>query len=186
MNITNNKEALIYFKKLGHELKYDAELLKTYLGIYEFGYLKLFYNNTYFYLSSDQKMIHDFVTWVDDAIIFYDKLLLSNNGYDVILWPDYCVNYAMELYKKHNHWNGVSFLKKNKDYVEIYRFTSTLHSPLSNDFYIRNNKALILFIEYWVDKNREILKLDCPKRLATFVNGVDFSNIDKIELDKEL
>lgn len=183
MKITDNKDALLYFKNSVSSLKDDAELLKSYLGISEFGYLKMFFDNRYFYLSSDPKMVDECVGNLRDATIFYDKASSVHNGYTTILWPNAPTHYAMSLYQKHNHWNGITVLKRNADSIEQFWFTSDINNSFLGNYYIKHDKSLIAFVQYWLNNNGKRLKLNTPEILATFVDGVNFANLDKIESD---
>jgi DNA-binding CsgD family transcriptional regulator len=183
VNVIQNKDALAYFKSVSSTLNGDAELLKSYLGISAFGYLKIFYNNKYLYLASDPLMIDLYVNNVKETIVFCDRALAMQNNYIVLLWPKSCEHYSMEFYKNSNHWNGITLLKKNKDFIELYWFTSEIHNTHASDFYMKNNRLLIAFIRHWDAKNQKRMSLDNPSLLATFSDGVDFSNIDKVELD---
>lgn len=185
MNIMDNKAALPYFKNAGGMLKDDLELLKTNLGISQFGYARLFYNNKYFFLSSDLKVIEDLLSLDDALIAGSDKAMQSQNGYDIIVWPKHPPCPALEIYTKYNHWNGISFLKKSEDYADLFWFTSETRNTSASNFYIKNSKLLIAFVQYWLNKNTERLDLNTPKVLATFVNGIDFSDIDKMELERK-
>jgi DNA-binding CsgD family transcriptional regulator len=185
MKITDNKNALAYFKNSVSSLKDDAKLLKSYLGISEFGYLKMFFDNRYFYLSSDPKMVDETIINQKDATIFYDKTSLVHNGYSVLLWPTVPTHYAMKFYQQHNHWNGITVLKKNEDSIEQFWFTSDINNNTAGHCYIRYHRLLIAFVQHWLENNRERLELDAPEQLATFVDGINFSNLDKIGLDLE-
>jgi DNA-binding CsgD family transcriptional regulator len=181
MKIIENMSLLSYFKKASEPLKDDLLLLKTYLGISEFGYMKMFFDNNFFYLSSDPKMVDDLLQHIDNATIFFEQTLAFNHGYCSILWPELPTHPTMELYIKNDHWNGISFLKKNKDSIEMHWFTSELSNASAKDFYTKNHKLLIAFIQHWLYKNTKRLDLNAPKMLANFANGVDFSNLDAIE-----
>ncbi len=85
MNILDNKAALSYFKNAGELLKDDLGILKANLGISQFGYAKMFYNNNYFYLSSDLEVIDDYIELENDIIACSDKILQPQNGYDIII-----------------------------------------------------------------------------------------------------
>jgi len=178
MKIVGNKTSAIYFKRASNLLKDDSYILKTHLGVSGFGYLKIFFNDKYFFVSNDSNLTDDFIKNAKSTEIFCDKLLQSYRGYDVMLWPESPEHYSMELYKKNNHWNGVTILKKNKNFIELYWFASKICNNLASNFYIKNSKLLISFVQYWQSKTKNRLNLDSP--LATFVDGVDFSNLDKI------
>ena len=180
MKIENNKTSLTYFKNVEPVLKDDIELLKSHLGISGFGYLKMFFDNKYFFASSDSKLTDDFVRHANNTVIFCDKALPICKGYNAIVWPKATEHHSMDLYKKNNHWNGISLFKRNKNHIDLYWFASSLDDSLASDFYLDNSKLLISFVQYWRNKTRNISDFETPKELATFVDGVDFSNIDKI------
>ena len=184
MKTVENKSALSYFKSVEEALGGDLLSLKTYLGISEFGYMKILPDNKFFYFSSDPEMIDDYVKYVQDTIIFYNQTLSIQSGYYVITWPELqTMHYSMELYKKHNHYNGVTLLKKNNDSIEMHWFTSDNQTTLDKCLYTKNSKILTAFVQHWLDKNKTILNFSSPKILATFNGSVDLSNIEKMELE---
>jgi DNA-binding CsgD family transcriptional regulator len=89
----------------------------------------------------------------------------------------------MSIYHKHNHWNGVSIFRQTKDYIEGFGFTSCIHNNSAGNYFMKNNKMLIAFAQYWLDNNRNKLQLDAPKALASAIDGINFSNLDKVALD---
>lgn len=181
MKIIENKDALAYSQNTSLSLKDDYELLKSQLGISAFGYLKIFCNNKYLYLASDSRLIDLYISNIKETIIFCDRTLAMHHGYEVLLWPRSCEHYSMEIYKNFNHWNGITLLKKSKDFMELYWFTSEIQNTNASYFYMKNNRLLVAFISYWAAKNQKRISLDNQKLLATFPNGVDFSNLDKVE-----
>ncbi len=83
----DNNTGLTYFKSVETSLKDDAYILNTHLGVSGFGYLKMFFDNKYFFVSSDSKLTDDFVKYANNTVIFCDKVLPSCKGYDAMLWP---------------------------------------------------------------------------------------------------
>jgi DNA-binding CsgD family transcriptional regulator len=186
MKIIEQKAAVTYFKNASSALMDDAELLKSYMGISEFGYSKLFHDNKYFYLSSDPRIIDACAEILDDPIIFYDKISLTHNEYTTVLWPSSPTNYAMALCQKYNYWNGATVFKKNLDSIELFWFSSYTDNDSASKYYIKNYKLLVCFVQYWLKKNRKMLKLDAPEVLAKTADVIDFSNLDKIKSDIKL
>lgn len=171
-----------YFKNSIGALKADADLLKSYLGISSFVYGRMFFDNRYLCLGTDPTMLDEFVGLKRPKAIFYDKTSSIHNGYITVLWPSSPTNPTMEIYHKRNHWNGVSIFKQTKDYTEGFAFTSDIHNSSAGNYFLKNNKMLIAFAQYWLDNNREKLKLDAPEALATINEGINFSNLNKVEL----
>jgi DNA-binding CsgD family transcriptional regulator len=186
MKIIEQESALTYFKNASFILRNDAELLKSYMGVFEFGYSKIFRDNKYFYLSSDPRIIDICGKILEDPIIFYDKASLIHNEYTTVLWPNFPRNYAMALCQKYNYWNGATVFKENVDSVELFWFSSDMNNDSASKYYIKNYKLLIGFVQYWLEKNKKMLKLDAPEVLADFVDGINFSNLDKIKSDIKL
>ena len=185
MKVVDNKDALIYFQNIGASLKDDIKLLKTYLGVCEFGYLKMFFDNKYFYVSSDTEMIDAYVKCVTSTAVFYGKTISANNGYLVLPWPKSPAHLWMDVYAKHEYYNGLTILHRNNNCIDLFWFSSKGDNNPAYDFYVSNGNVFLVFMQHWLGKNKKKSGLDAPKVLATFVDGADFSNIDKIELDKK-
>ena len=181
----NNKEALQYFRTVSDGLHDDMQLLKNYFHISEFGYLKVFFiNKKYFYLSSDPKMVEDYVKFVNEGAFFYNESIADYNEYIALLWPKSAVQLWMEMYFRHGYSNALTFIKRNKDGIDVFWVASKKQDGLTDAFYIKNTNIFITFMRHWLKKNSEVLIT--PKVFATYAKGVDFSNIDKIELNKKI
>jgi DNA-binding CsgD family transcriptional regulator len=188
MKTKDQKYALACFKNAGETTKDDLNILKTYLGISQFAYCKMFYNNKYFFISSDPKITDDFVSNTSSNFAQSFKTMQPQKGYRTITWPrdpNSLVTYQAYLSecKKNNYWNGITFFRRGKDHVELFSFASEIQNTLASNFYGDNTKILLAFVQYWLNKNTTNSILDKPTPLATFVNGVDFSNLDKMELE---
>jgi len=186
-----NYDSLLYSKSISHRLEEYVELLKSYMFISVFGYLKIFFdNNRYYYVCSDCSVTEDYILNVKNTLIFYEKNLKNTQeGYQVIFWPKIPSHYSMEIYLRHGYWNGITFLKEHEDYVELYWFASDLKNTLMNDFYIKNCDTLTKSLNWFSNKNKDMFNVAANKNLSTFIGGVDFSNIKKLKnslkLDQE-
>jgi DNA-binding CsgD family transcriptional regulator len=167
-------------------LSYNANFLKqiqelckpleTYLGINHFGYLKVYKNLQYFYVSNDLGVTSDYLLNVKDSNIFYKNYLSESNNLDTkyILWPDQAENYSMELYLKHGFWNGLTALKLNENDVEMWWFATDPNNVLIQNFYKDHLDILQRYIHYFNKKLKQFAKVD-HTNLAVYTKGFDFN-----------
>jgi DNA-binding CsgD family transcriptional regulator len=164
---------------LGQYLKEYSDPLRRYFGITNLGYLQIFPDHSYFYICNNEELIKQYTNTINRTELFYDYQLnnsLPSQDFVPIMWPQNPVFDTMELYLKYNYWHGLSFIKHNKDNVELWWVATSKDNPSINNFYIRNYAVLTNLIT-----NLDIkLKKICPinqRKLFKFTQGVDFSNL---------
>lgn len=185
----SNKEAFEYTKSITPIIKNLCKPLSS-VGIEHFGYLKIFKDSTYIYLSNNEDITKEYLQTVESSNIFFDKFIqntVNNTNKYHILWPDAALNHSMEIYLKNRYWNGSSMIQFNKDNVEIWWFAADLTNTEIKDFYIRNTGLLEAFTNYFTYQIQNQLRIT-PKTLAKYCKGFDFSltSLEKIENEKQI
>lgn len=151
--------------------------LKKYLGINHFGYLKVYNESRYFYLSNDITLTKDYLLYVESSNIFHDQCLKHEycNGENIyyILWPKSPQNFSMGLYLKYGYWNGLSILKINKYDIEIWWFATEKENTNIQEFYKKHLSLFSNFIHYFIYETKKFERHN--QHLAIYEKGFDFN-----------
>lgn len=172
-----NKKFLDYIEpKIEFVDRFVKDLSST-IGISNFGFLRIYTDNRYFYLTNNYNLVQDYLSKVVKSNIFFDeKLKTSQDRFNFLLWPKTPENFSMELYLLHNYWNGLTLMEYNKEkrYVDLWWVASTLENNRIDEFYLNNPSFLNSLIRYFANKYEEIFKFD---NLALYKEGFDFNNL---------
>ena len=173
----NNKLALQYFQSFNDKVKTLCQPLNDYIGISCFAYIKVYKKNSkYLYISNDIALTEDYLFNVSWSNIFY-KDHLKTTRYDAILWPSSpeTENKSMQIYFKHNYWNGITLLADTTDYVEGFCFLANKDNYRINDFYIRNTLTLERFANYFQNKLHNDILVEDNGLYSKYSEGFNFS-----------
>ncbi len=131
--------------------------LKQHLGI-NFGYMIVFNDGSYYQIIEDLECLKKWVTNVETSSIFCARNVTTyfDDPYNFTIWPEEPTCSAMEIYKEHGMWKGITVSKINKDYTELYWFTKENAEDGWHRFFIRNKQFLLKFIECFTKHKRTI------------------------------
>lgn len=162
--------------------------LKQHLGI-NFGYMIVFNDGSYYQIIEDLECLKKWVTNVETSHIFCARNVTTyfDEPYNFTIWPEEPTCPAMEIYKEHGMWNGVTVSKTNKDYTELYWFTKQDAEINWHKWFIRNKYVLYKFIKY-IAKYKDVFSTNNYQKLELFRFKQKF-NINLIQssyVEKEL
>lgn len=163
--------------------------LKQHLGI-NFGYMIVFNDGRYYQIIEDLKCLEKWVTNVETSHIFCARNVTTyfDEPYNFTIWPEEPNCLAMEIYKEHGMWNGITASKPNKDYTELYWFTKQNAEVGWHKWFIRNKLSLYKFIKHF-DKYKRLLFLqgnDFKYELFRFKQEFKISTLQSEYVKEEL
>lgn len=175
--VLDNKKTLEY--SLGNLCFFTemADNLRESFGIENFGFLRIYFDNQFFYICNNKDLVKDYYSRINRTNIFYNRNLSSKESeYQAILWPNKPENLSMNLYYQYNYWNGITLLKKshNNEYIDLWWFAASQENTRILDFYINNKDLLCASIKYFSYKYEDVIN---APNLAIFSKGIDFSNL---------
>ncbi len=131
--------------------------LKQNLGI-NFGYMIVFKDGRYYQIIEDLSCLKKWVTNVETSHIFCARNVTTyfESDYNFTIWPEEPTCPAMEIYKEHDMWNGITISKINNDYTELYWFTKEKAENGWHRFFIRNKIIMLEFIKHFNTYKKEI------------------------------
>lgn len=177
--IERQLQYLMFVDSVAPNIRELTEPLRKYLNITNFGYLKVFFNGSYFYLCNDTHLSHEYVKTIKDTNIFFKQFLhVSNPEYKFILWPDRPINYSMEIYQRYNYWNGITLVKESEQFLELWWFASDSNNTQINQFFVKNTDVLYKYVLYFQEKTKHMIKAGL-KDLPYYEKGIDLSVIKK-------
>lgn len=111
----------------------------------------VFNDGRYYQIIEDLECLKKWVTNVETSHIFCARNVTTyfDEPYNFTIWPVEPTYSAMEIYKEHGMWNGITVSKINKDYTELYWFTKQNAENGWHKWFIRNKLSLLKFIEHF-------------------------------------
>lgn len=180
---TNNVSILDLSYKMSEVLAADLYLLESVLNIAIIGFLRIYYNNNFFYSCSDKRLIQNYYTHIKDTNIFFKDLLLDFEPKETfILWPDKPDHYSMDIYLTNRYWHGITLMRNTTNYVDLWWMASQSHNTECNyitcaEFIKRYIKHLKKQCDYFLEQFESLT-------LPSFVK-LNFDNIGIIQKKKE-
>lgn len=143
--------------------------LKEHLGI-NFGYMIVFNDGRYYQIIEDLECLKKWVTNVETSHIFCARNVTAyfDEPYNFTIWPEEPTCPAMEIYKEHGMWNGITVSRQHKDYTELYWFTKENAEDGWHKWFIRNKNFLLKFIECFIKHKNAIYTPDCNIKCKLF------------------
>jgi DNA-binding CsgD family transcriptional regulator len=150
--------------------------LKNLFGI-SFGYMIVFKDGRYYQITENIKFLQEFSSEVKESCIFCDRNITDyfDGEYQITLWPKIPMTRSMELYYKHNIWNGITVSRISENYTELYWFAGDKEETKLQKFFMKNKPVLLEFIRYF-DMHKESLflpKEDVVQGLFKFTRGFE-------------
>jgi DNA-binding CsgD family transcriptional regulator len=176
------EDAWSFIDHTQEKIKQICQPLKM-LGL-EFGYEKIFQDGSFFVLTSHNTVFHktfrDYnrsdYSGNDTSTKYYIAEMFASVGshHKSLLWPIelYSPN-IQKIYYKHNIMGGLTFFRKQTDYVESWYFVSDNPPPEAAAFLLHHSKALEQFICYFNHHAKDL-------------QNVTFHNLALPQLHKEL
>ena len=130
--------------------------LKQHLNI-NFGYMIVLNDGRYYQIIEDLDCLKKWVSNVETSHIFCARNMTTcfDEPYNFTIWPEEQKDPAMQIYKEHGMWNGITVSTVNKDYAELYWFTKKDLQDGWHKFFIRNKQIWLEFIKcFSVYKNK--------------------------------
>jgi DNA-binding CsgD family transcriptional regulator len=120
----------------------------------------VFNDGRYYQIIEDLECLKKWVTNVETSHIFCARNVTTyfDQPYNFTIWPEEPTCPAMEIYKEHGIWNGITVSKTNKDYTELYWFTKQNAEDGWHKWFIRNKQILLEAIKFF-EMNRNGLSI---------------------------
>lgn len=118
---------------------------------FDFGYMKVIDGHRYILLEDNLNCMTDFALNIKKSSIFYGQNITCCHdcGYNFTLWPDAPTSDAMNIYHKHQAWNGVTISRQIGDNVELWWFIANKRHSNAREFFIRQKSLLLQFIDFF-------------------------------------
>lgn len=175
-----NSSLLLYNKHNIEQIKQICLPLSTYLGIDNYGYIKIYKNSQYFYLSNNLIITEDYLNYVKTSTFPTGKLLNYFANEYRILWLDGFSGYEADLGAKYNIFNMLYVFKESSEYLEAWWFSPTGYDPAMKSFCKKNIPIFLTFINHFNYESYNLL-LNEDNHLASFDNGYNFDPINALE-----
>jgi DNA-binding CsgD family transcriptional regulator len=173
------EEYLTYHKNSALKLEETYKNICTQLAIEQFGYLRVYKDSKYIFVSSDVKSVNDHVVEVGSANIYYQSFLGSGNicGEKCYfnIWPEIPETHSMQVFAK-NCWNGFHAVLPNDGYVEIWYGASSPLNASINSLYQQENfrQKFLISVDYFNKQKALLLDQFDEKYMPQFSEGFDF------------
>lgn len=166
---------------LGEIFANYLKILSPKFDITNIGFLKIYFDSSYFYTTSDLKLLKEYINHIDETIIFFDDLFTFTNNDDYIftLWPQEEIHYSFNIYKDFHYYNGCSFIKKNTDCFDIWWFVLNKPNDEANAWFLKNKIFLLQIIKNIQYKNYEHFQLIPNLNKLVYKNKCTFTNFNK-------
>lgn len=151
--------------------------LSNSLGLEHFGYLRIYKDARYYYLSNDGNISKNYIERVRQSHIYCDRVLQKDPYSDLKLlsWPSQATEESMEIYINGGYWGGMSVLDhSNPEYIELWWVAPNIRGNTPHLDYTRFSNQIIGFAKYF---NERIIKnIDfSPIILAHYSDGFEFN-----------
>lgn len=147
--------------------KVMAEISKplfNYLGAKNFGYLKIHLKDLKFYYNTtDDSLLLDYYNIVKNTCIFVREAHIEHiNGkpFYFLTWPNQPNHYSMELYIKHQYWNGYTILSMGNGIIEMWWVIAEASNIPFSTFCHKNRCNLVKFIQHFQLRFDHLIPLD--------------------------
>lgn len=151
--------------------------LSRVIGAEHFGYLRIYHNNSYYYLSNDSSITKTYLEQVRKSHIYCDQVLLKDPHSDLklISWPSHPIEESMEIYLNHGYWGGLSVLNhQHPDYIEIWWVATNIKNNSQTLNYIKYSSIILGFIKHF--NQRVISQIDFNQSiLGEYSDGFEFN-----------
>ncbi len=172
-----NKQAFKYLSSRLAEVNKLCIPLKTFLGIENFGYLRIYNNLKYYYVTNEESVAYDYLLNVKNSHIFYEKDItsLKNEKLRFVYWPKGAVNSkSLSIYLEKNLWNGATIIsQENPEYTEMWWFLTKPENEEINTIYHKYFDMLLALAKNFSIQIMNLMPLK-EKYLAKYDN-FDFS-----------
>lgn len=184
--LSKQKDYLDFIDQTVPYIKKLTISLQTHLGVTNFGYLRIFRDNHYFYITDNKDLIHNYVKTIKSESLFFKQFLyIPNSVYKFILWPSEPSSTSMELYRRYNYWNGITLAKETKEYTELWWFGSAAGNTNAAKFLIKNTAQLYKYVLFFEEKTRHIIPHKSSPYIPIYTDGIDLSMIQESHSEEE-
>ena len=139
----------------------------------------MFFDNKSVYSSSNNSLTRDYIEHVNSDLVYFKKLLYSAGNKYFVLWPEKVDHASSKIYSKYNYGGGAHLLIESDSYIEFFWFCSDANNKFIQDFYIRQNKAVINFVKDFICENKSLLMENNIRNTCTCPDGINFSGLAK-------
>lgn len=163
------KQHLELFSKIASPLACFSDM--------SFGYMKVFNDGYYYSIIEDGECLRNFANNVNSSCIFCERNITDyhDDEYYFTLWPKMPSNIAMEIYFKHDYWDGVTISKVSEEYAELYWFTGKTSGSNIQKFCMKNKHVLLKFIDHFNESKHLLIPSDSREDLFKFNHGFNFN-----------
>lgn len=178
--VRNNISAFDYNRQSMDPLSKICLPLQQYLGIKFFRYMRIYANGHYLSLGTNLNYMQYYLENIAKLGSVFLSLVTQapNTDYECLLWPENTQSFLFKndnvfsaLYH-HDVWNGITFAKKSKKYVETWAFAGSKQDCHLIKFYINNIQVLRHFIQYFNEKASALIDCKDLKKLASFKSSI--------------
>jgi len=174
---SSNNSAFLYATNVSTQIEKICVPLK-HLNIKNFGYVKMFKDSTYLYLTNGllkfQKKYFENIK--DQGKVFSKKTtnLYIKDNYNYFIWPtEILSDPILSLFYSHNIWHGLELCYKHYDFVEIFYFAFDCGCDDQTNFFMNNKDILCKFCDLFKLEAKDIIDCSDKSKLAIFKNGLN-------------
>jgi DNA-binding CsgD family transcriptional regulator len=140
--------------------------------------MKIYNDNHYIFLANNIEITEEYLLNTSSSFAFINsptKLEDDQKNTFYVFWPNHPkkVN-AVNIFLKHNCWNGMSIINRSNDHTNIWWFATVKENDNMQFFLSRNVETLKNFINYFDGHISKFIKPDI-KNLAYFKDGFNFN-----------
>lgn len=149
------KSLFQHSRYLTPEIQAIVKPLSRSLGIEHFGYLRIYKDSTYYYLSNDLGVSQNYIEKVSHSHIYCDRVLLKDphSELKILSWPSQPTEESMEIYFNRGFWEGHSIINHgNPDYIEIWWVAPNVKNSTPRNDYLGFMEFIIGFVKYFDQK----------------------------------
>ena len=176
----NTMNTLLENKKqidlIAKELRLICEPLFTKTGISYFDYARVYYDGKSFILSTDLNYVNYFVN--HEAYKNTPPPLITPGQH---LWQGYIdLDFLQDVRVEFNYDNGITIIKKNLTYEEIYNFASASKNRHVLNLYLNQFDLLDRFLSFFRDKAKKLIEDAIRKPIVT-INTDSFNQVSQFD-----
>jgi DNA-binding CsgD family transcriptional regulator len=192
-------EYFIYHKNSLMKLEQTYKNICNQLGVEQFGYTRVYFNSSHFFIGDNNELIVDLINNVKSDNIYFKQFAGKENFngkvYYYTIWPDLPSSISMDYYVKHNYWNGMTVSTQNADSIDAWWVASNSLNLSINHIYQQESfrKKLLISIDYFNKQKDTLLEPFDIKYMPKYIEGFDFdlpfnpeiNSIENFKYEKE-
>ncbi len=172
---------LVLSNQLSEIFDRDVIALNGVFGINHIGLIRIYLNNYFFYSCNNKRLILEYYKHVKGSKVFFQEDILLNHAGKkeyAILWPRVSDHYSMDLYLRYGYWHGISYVCREKDYVDLWWVAKSLESKHYEN--IEHIKLIHKYILSLRDRCKDCLSMIAQNNLWCFKDGMDLINLERL------